>query len=68
MRWNCNISIDSHARSLQVFLSVRVGGSDGVELCDAANFVSTAEQLACSEKFFAVTSGLLSLVQSLGRL
>lgn len=67
MRWNCNISSDSHARSLQVFLSVRVGGSDGVELCDAANFVST-EQLECSQKVFAVTSELLNLVQSLGRL
>lgn len=66
MRWNCNISIDSHAGSLQVFLSVRVGGSDGVELCDTANFVSSAEQGDCSQKFFAITSELLSLVQSLG--
>lgn len=68
MRWNCNISTDSQARSLQVFLSIRVGGSDGVEPCDAANFVSIAEQLEWSQKFFALTSELLSLVQSLGKL
>lgn len=66
MRWNCNISIDSHAGSLQVFLSVGVGGSDGVELCDTANFVSSAKQGDGSQKFFAITSELLSLVQSLG--
>lgn len=51
-----------------MFLSVRVGGSDGVEPCDTANFVSSTKRGDCSQKFFAIISELLSLVQSLGSL